>query len=281
MDQDRDRRRRGAAWRLRRRRLVTALTVEATQASGTVAGIGTMDGEIKPPCPDAGQRGRPAPGQPPPQQVAGSGQPAADGAQRAAQLRRGLLLRQALPVAEHHRGAVLLGQSVDLLLDERADLQPIGRRRPRACRAPNRPRAAPGARPRRRRDASTRARAATRHATPKSQLSIESRLWIDPHRRARTMKVAWKASSASFQSLSTLRQTRSTIGPCRRTRTSKAASDDRIAMVREPLEELPVGHPADGPRVEERLDVAHSANEGPPDICRLLLWASTRLPKSW
>ena len=41
--------------------------------------------------------------------------------------------------------------------------------------------------------------------------------------RARTRKVAWKASSASWWSRSTRRQTPQTIGPCRCTRASKAA----------------------------------------------------------
>ena len=42
--------------------------------------------------------------------------------------------------------------------------------------------------------------------------------------RARTKKVAWKASSASWWCPATRRQTPQTIGPCRRTRAAKAAS---------------------------------------------------------
>ena len=42
--------------------------------------------------------------------------------------------------------------------------------------------------------------------------------------RARTRNVAWKASSASYELRSTLRQTESTMGPCRVTRASKADS---------------------------------------------------------
>ena len=45
-----------------------------------------------------------------------------------------------------------------------------------------------------------------------------------PARLARTRKTAWKASSASCASWRTPRQTRSTIGPCRITSSSKAAS---------------------------------------------------------
>ena len=112
-----------------------------------------------------GQRRQPAPRQSPPQQVPRPRQPAADGAQRAAQLRRGLLLRQALPVAEQHDDAVLLGQPPHFLLHDRAEFVAVdvvgvgldGLDDPQAPPVPRRSAAAP---PR------PVARAATRQATP-------------------------------------------------------------------------------------------------------------------
>jgi hypothetical protein len=76
----------------------------------------------------------------------------------------------------------------------------------------------------RRRAALLLARVATRCATPKSQLATDPPRRIDRARLARTRKTAWKASSASCASWRTPRQTRSTIGPCRITNSSKAAS---------------------------------------------------------
>ena len=76
----------------------------------------------------------------------------------------------------------------------------------------------------RRRAATTRARNATLEATPKSQLPTRSRRRSDPALRTRIRKVAWKASSTSCGSCRSFRQMPSTIGPCRATSTSKAAS---------------------------------------------------------
>ena len=68
------------------------------------------------------------------------------------------------------------------------------------------------------------ARTATRRATPWSQVPRTARLRIDPAFLIRMRNVAWKASSTSFGSHRTRRQTASTIGPWRRSMASKAYS---------------------------------------------------------
>ncbi len=74
---------------------------------------------------------------------------------------------------------------------------------------------------------SVQARAATRRATPNSQLAIEPRRRIDAALWARMRKVACEASSASCESCRTPPQTRKTIGPCRSTRAANASSSRR------------------------------------------------------
>ena len=85
-----------------------------------------------------------------------------------------------------------------------------------------------------RRIVETRPRAATRIATPYSQLPTDSRFLIASARRARTRKVAWNASWRSAGSLRTVRQTLSTIGPWRVTKASNARSppSSRLALNR-------------------------------------------------
>ena len=63
-----------------------------------------------------------------------------------------------------------------------------------------------------------------RSATPCNHDPTESPDRIERARLASTRNVAWKASSASWRSPSTARQTLNTIGPCRDTRAAKAAS---------------------------------------------------------
>ncbi len=66
-------------------------------------------------------------------------------------------------------------------------------------------------------------------------------------------KVAWKASSASFGSRRSPRQTPRTIGPCRATSASNAAAS---RSDEEPLEELRVGEPRDRPLGEQAVDLS-------------------------
>ncbi len=75
----------------------------------------------------------------------------------------------------------------------------------------------------RRRRAAVRAPRATWYATPCSQLARQPLGPTPPALRARTRKVAWKASSASCRLPRTCRHTRSTIGPWRDTSASNAA----------------------------------------------------------
>ena len=79
----------------------------------------------------------------------------------------------------------------------------------------------------RRRPLMARALIATCWATPYSQLGSIAPGRIEPAFRASTRNVAWKASSASWWSRSTRRQTPRTIGPCRRTIASNADSSRR------------------------------------------------------
>ena len=69
----------------------------------------------------SGERSQSATGQPPVQPIACPRQAAADGSQRAAKLRGGLLLGQSLPVAERHHRAVFLREPPDFLLNDRAE----------------------------------------------------------------------------------------------------------------------------------------------------------------
>ena len=68
-----------------------------------------------------------------------------------------------------------------------------------------------------------RASSATRWATPWSQGPTDSRFRTEPALRASSRKVTWNASSAACGSRRMRRQTPSTIGPCRPTRSRNAA----------------------------------------------------------
>ncbi len=84
---------------------------------------------------------------------------------------------------------------------------------------------------RRRRD-KAHARRATRPATPYNHGPITSRFRIESALRTSTRNVAWKASSASWASLTRLRQSDSTIGPWRSTRIRNASSPPRSGLSR-------------------------------------------------
>ena len=123
--------------------------------------------------------------------------------------------------AEQNRRAVPLRQPLDLLVEHRAgvisDVHGDGEAR-RFLERPGLASAPPtigGA-----------GQDAVRKATPWSQGPSESLAQSEPAFRARTMKVAWKASSASWGSRKMVRQTRRTIGPCRSTRIENAISAD-------------------------------------------------------
>ena len=166
-----------------------------------------------------GVRGEAAAEQPVAESFPAPRQPALDRPDRPAQMPRRLLVGAALQVAEHHRRPVAFGQPVDLLVEQPA---PARRRAPtraslhRARRMPFVPCAA-GRRP-------------TGHTTRSDRPPDAARGPANPAPRARgpsrtrTRNVAWKASWVSCGSASTPRQTRSTIGPCRSTRTAKASS---------------------------------------------------------
>ena len=124
------------------------------------------------------------------QLIAGPRQAAAHCPQRTTQLRRGLLVGQALPVAERHDGAVFLREPPDFFLNDRAELGVIGRPFVRGESTVCTTRKAPRRSVARRRAASTRARAATRHATPYNQLPSDSSRRIEPARFTRIRKVA-------------------------------------------------------------------------------------------
>ena len=152
----------------------------------------------RPPPPRSGRPGRRVPGRNP----GGSAGPgAAPGPGRAGPGSRGpccraaggLLVAQAVDAAEHDREPERLGEPVDLLDERPAQLGPVlvdGRGLDGLGRPPGRSRAC-------RRDRSSRARLATRRATPNSQGASRSRSRIEPARRTRTRNVAWKASSTS------------------------------------------------------------------------------------
>ena len=96
-----------------------------------------------------------------------------------------------LQVTEHDRRPQTLGQTVDLLVEDLAvgiiGPREVDLRRPLGD-DPVEPASAGRA---------SAARVATRCATPNSQLATDPARRIDPARLARTMKTAWKASSAS------------------------------------------------------------------------------------
>ena len=101
-----------------------------------------------------GRRRESAPCQRRPQPLAGAVQAALDGPDRAAEPASGLLLRQALQVAEHHRRSIMAGQAGDLLVDCRSQIVPdwkISRRaslgRDRTPQSPARGPARPGSWP--------------------------------------------------------------------------------------------------------------------------------------
>ena len=107
-----------------------------------------------------------AAGQPAPEDLAAAGNPAADRAERTAKLRRGLLVREALPVAEQDDRPIFLRQPPHLFLDDWTEeclVQLIGRTRLVNDSAASR--IAPASF-RRRLAASTCALAETRAATP-------------------------------------------------------------------------------------------------------------------
>src|SRR5262249_9909740 len=74
-----------------------------------------------------------------------------------------------------------------------------------------------------------RGRGANRWATASGHAPADRHRAAEAALRARTRKVAWKASSASWASPRTRRQTLSTIGPCRLVSSSKASSSRAAA----------------------------------------------------
>ena len=131
---------------------------------------------------------------------------------------------------------------------------------------------------RRRRAASDRARAATRCATPCSQLASESFTQSDRALLASTRKVAWKASSAACSSRSTPRQTRKTIGPCRSTRASKASSAHVLMPVGEPRQQLRVGQPGEGAQVPQPMNLPAQPGPSARHVRSLVLRGLVRFP---
>ena len=155
----------------------------------------------------------PVPDQAPGQQRSSPGQPPRHRPERPPQALRRLPPGLALQVAEHDGQPIVLRQAAQLLVQER---QPVVLK----CfalhvRSRHRLLLGPAAR-------------AGRSGGPRREASRPGRRAVSAAAlRTRTRKVAWKASSASAAFPRTRRHTPSTIGPCRRTRATKAASSRR------------------------------------------------------
>ena len=119
----------------------------------------------------------------------GAGQPTPDGHLREPELPRSSRISQPLQITEDDRGAQSLGQALDLLVQDLPIAIALDREVSLGgslCDTTIEGSPSGGAR---------RDRAATRRATPNSQLAIEAGRRIEPARLARTRKTAWKASS--------------------------------------------------------------------------------------
>ena len=163
-------------------------------------------------------------------------------------------------MAEDHGASITLRQPADLLVHGRGFLV----HRAGEDRDPRRPVRRASSRPRflaRRGDgpgSGPCARSGRRRRAARGPSRSGRR--IDPARRASTRKTAWKASSAACSSPSRWRQTPSTIGPCRATRTAKAASRTASGATAKRSTSSTVRHAGHRPRLEEGL---HRARDGP------------------
>jgi hypothetical protein len=236
----------------------TASTVDRTSS-------GASGGSLRNGVDPDGQGLDTAPRQSPAQQVSPTGQAAADGAQRAAQLHRRLLLRQALPVAEHHRGAVLLGQPPHFLLHDRAEFAAVdlvgigrldgfddaGRRTFLDGPTARRPDPDAGRRP---------AGDAVEPAPHRIQPADRARPAHQDQERGLEGVVGVvgvaEPVAADAQDHRPVAQ-------------HQHLERGRVAMVDEPFEQLPVGQPAGGPGFEERMDVAQQLDGRTPGHAKL------------
>ncbi len=146
-------------------------------------------------------------------------------------------VRELLEVRHRTTAAVLLGKPVDLLGRASGPRQARARGGP-AFRLPEQRRPVARRRSADAKSASVLDWTAIRREIWYSQLASDPLTQSERALRARSRKVAWNASSASCGSWSTLRQTPSTIGPCRAR--SHHLESGLIAIAREPLQQLGV-----------------------------------------
>ncbi len=142
---------------------------------------------------------KPPAGEAPPEAVPPPGQAAPDGADGPMELAGGLVVGQAFEVAEDQGGPVLLGQAGELLVERRAEFEGLGRGDPSSEVTPPRPSPPAASTARRRADwARDRRRPCGRRRGARGR-GGRRRGSCRPC-RARTRKVAWKASSTSWPS---------------------------------------------------------------------------------